>query len=369
MVRQLACIFLICLLGELPLFGVTPLDSTTRVRAPFLRDKSVIALPVAFRFPETRWGGGVAGMATFSFARDSAWANPSQVAFGVTYTQNKQVLVFLPFTVFYDNNNYYFNADIGWFRYNFFYYGIGEARVEEELFDVTFPRVRLLASRKIGPRTYLGLRYQFEQYDVTRTQEGGELSTGRIAGSQFSRTSSLGLSVLHDTRDSVFYPRKGMFGEFYVLPTSPILGADRTFIRYFADLSLYRSLSRRVVLATNYVGSFTQGKDVPFSQLSMLGGPRKMRGIYEGFFRDANTLLGQAELRWEVWRWVGLAGFGAVGFMGDSAQWIRFQQPKFTYGAGLRLTTQKKNHLNIRLDYGMSPYTRGSFYATIGEAF
>jgi outer membrane protein assembly factor BamA len=308
-------------------------------------------------------------MATFSFARDSAWANPSQVAFGVTYTQNKQVLVFLPFTVFYDNNNYYFNADIGWFRYNFFYYGIGEARVEEELFDVTFPRVRLLASRKVGANTYLGIRYQFEQYDVTRTQEGGELSTGRIAGSQFSRTSSLGLSVLHDTRDSVFYPRKGIFGEFYVLPTSPILGADRTFIRYFADLSLYRSLSKRVVLATNYVGSFTQGKDVPFSQLSMLGGPRKMRGIYEGFFRDANTLLGQAELRWEVWRWVGLAGFGAVGFMGDSAQWIRFQQPKFTYGAGLRLTTQKKNHLNIRLDYGMSPYTRGSFYATIGEAF
>lgn len=335
----------------------------------FLRDTKFIVLPVVFRLPETRWGGGIVGTSTFSFARDSAGSKPSQVSFGATYTQNKQVLFFVPFSIFYGNGRYYFNGDNGWFKYNFNYYGIGENRVEEEKFDVTFPRIRILAAKLVAPSTYVGLRYQYESYNIKGTEMDGELASGRIAGSDFSRTSSLGPSLLRDTRDQVFYPRKGMFGELYVLPTSKIFGADRNFTRAYLDVANYFSLSKKLVFATNYVGSAIFGDNVPFSQLSFLGGPKKMRGIYEGFFRDKNSLLGQAELRWEVWKFIGLTGFGSLGFLGNENDIIRLDKPKYTYGLGLRLTAQKKNHLNIRLDYGLSPYGKGNFYATIGEAF
>ncbi|TDB62263.1 BamA/TamA family outer membrane protein [Arundinibacter roseus] len=334
-----------------------------------LRDLKFIALPVLFRLPETRWGGGIAGTATFGFAGDVPSAKPSQVTFGATFTQNKQILLFVPFSIFYDSNRYYFNGENGWYKFNYFYYGIGENRVEQERFDVTFPRIRLLASRLVAPNTYAGIRYQFENYNVTGRAAGGELATGRITGSEFSRTSSLGISLLRDTRDSVFYPRKGLFGELYILPTSPIFGADHTFTRLNLDVANYFSVNRKLVLATNYVASSVLGKQVPFSQLSFLGGQKKMRGVYEGFFRDKNALLGQAELRWEVWRFIGLTGFGAVGFLGDERDLIRLGKPKYTYGMGLRITGQKKTHLNVRLDYGLSPYGPGNFYATIGEAF
>ncbi len=335
----------------------------------FLRDTKFIVLPVLFRLPETRWGGGVVGTTTFSFAKDSAYAKPSQISFGLTYTQNKQILAFAPFSIFFDNNRYYFNGENGWFKFNYFYYGIGEDRVAEERFDVTFPRIRLLASRLVAPNTYAGVRYQYESYNVTGTQEGGELASGRIAGSDFSRTSSLGPSILRDTRDQVFYPRQGMFGEFYVLPTAKVFGADRNFVRFYLDVANYFSLSERLVLATNYVGSAVLGDDVPFSQLSGMGGAKKMRGVYENFFRDKHSLLTQAELRWEVWRIIGLTGFGSMGFLGNERDLLRLDKPKFTYGVGLRINAQKKNHLNIRLDYGFSPYGPGNFYATIGEAF
>ncbi len=349
---------------------IYPRDSTEQDSTHSLfRNTKFIVLPVVFKLPETGWGGGVAGTSTFSFARDSSSAKPSQVSFGATYTQKKQILFFVPFSVFYDNNRYYFNGDNGWYKYNFNYYGIGEDRVPLEVFDVKFPRIRLVGAKLIGPKTYAGLRYQYESFNVTGTQAGGELATGRIAGSDFSRTSSLGPTFLRDSRDQVFYPRKGMFGELYILPTTKIFGADRNFSRISLDVANYFSLSKKLVLATNYMASAIFGREVPFSQLSFLGGSKKMRGIYEGFFRDKNALLGQAELRWEVWKFIGLTGFGSLGFLGNEDDVLRFDKPKYTYGAGLRITAQKKNHLNLRVDYGFSPYADANLYMTIGEAF
>lgn len=332
-----------------------------------LRDKNTIILPIVFRFPETRWGGGIAGTTTFSFARDSVSANPSQATFGLTYTQNRQVLVFFPFKAFFRNNDFYVNADIGWYKYNYFFYGIGEDRVPQEIFDVTFPRIKILAARKVGKSNYVGLRMLYEHYDVTQVEEGGLLASGEITGSDFSRTSSLGLSFLRDTRDNVFYPRKGIFGEAYILPNSRFFGADREFTRFHADIAHYQTITKKLVLASNISSNFLIGDNIPFSQLSVIGGSEEMRGLYQGYFRDKNTLITQAEARYEVWGRFGVVGFGAIGWMGNENQLIRFNLPKFTYGAGLRVATKK--HLNLRIDYGFSPYEKGTLYATIGEAF
>ncbi|WP_304236751.1 BamA/TamA family outer membrane protein [Jiulongibacter sediminis] len=334
---------------------------------PLIRDKSLIALPVVFRFPETGWGGGVAATSSWSWGKDSSWAKPSQASVGLTYTQNKQILAFLPFQVFFANNKYYLNADIGWFKYNFFYYGVGENRVPEERYDVRFPRVKILASRQLNENIYAGLRINFEAYDVFNQAEGGELANKTISGSHYSRTSALGPAFLIDTRDQVFYPTKGVFGEVSFLPSLKILGADRNFSQATLDISQYQSLGKRLVLASNFYNVFSFGNDVPFSQLAQLGGPKKMRGIYQGFFRDQNASLLQAELRWNVWKFIGLTGFGSMGFLGDNQSVLRLNLPKFTYGAGLRIAT--KNKLNLRLDYGLSPYGEGNFYATVGEAF
>jgi outer membrane protein assembly factor BamA len=344
-------------------------DTLFTERQKLLREKTIVPVPVAFRLPETGFGGGAVVAGAFSFARDSVGAKPSQLSFGVTYTQRNQVLVFLPFAIFFRNNRYYLAGENGWYKYNYYYQGIGENSVPVEVFDVKYPRVRLLVARQLNASTYLGLRYQYEAFDVTGKRPEGELASGRIEGSDFSRTSSLGMSLVRDTRDLVFYPRRGVFGELSVLPTARLFGADRNFTRLLLDLSHYTSLSPRVVLATNYVASSLIGSRVPFSQLSVMGGQKKMRGLTEAFFRDKNALMSQAEVRWEVWRFVGLTGFGAVGFMGNESDLIRLNRPKYTYGAGLRLTAQKKNHLNLRVDYGMSPYGKGNFYATIGEAF
>ncbi|SOE22529.1 Surface antigen [Spirosomataceae bacterium TFI 002] len=339
-------------------------DSTSN---KIFREKSLFVLPVAFRYPETGWGGGVAATSSWTWAKDSVGSKPSQASIGVTYTQNKQILAFFPFSVFAKNNKFYFNSDIGWYRYNYYYYGVGENVVPEEIFDVDYLRIRFLASRQINAKTYVGLRLNLEPYNVTGTEEGGELSSGKIFGSNDSRTSALGLAILRDTRDNVFYPRKGLFGEFSILPSTKLFGSNVEFLQLNLDLAKYASLSEKVVSASHIYAMNNFGKNVPFNQLALIGGAKRMRGIYYGYFRDKNAVILQEELRWEVWRFIGLVGFGAVTFMGDEVDYLRLTKPKFTYGAGLRIAT--KNHLNLRLDYGLSPYGSGNFYATIGEAF
>lgn len=337
-------------------------DSTKR----FLRNKSFLALPVVFRLPETRFGGGVAGATVFGFAKDSIWAKPSQISFGATYTQNKQILIFFPFKIFTHNNKYYFSSENGLFRYKYTYAGVGENRVADENYSADYVRFRFLATKLVRLNTYVGLRLNFENYNVTSTVEEGELASGKINGSDKSRTLGLGLSILRDTRDQVFFPTKGIFGEIYVVPSGKVFGANRNFTKISADIANYVSLGKKTVLASNYVAVANIG-DVPFNQLAYLGGQYKMRGILEGYFRDKNTLMIQQEVRQEIWKRLGAAAFGSVAFLGNQEDILRLKKPKFTYGAGIRFAT--KNHLNIRLDYALSPYGNGNIYATIGEAF
>ncbi len=330
------------------------------------RNKSIIVLPVVFRLPETRWGGGIAGAASFSFAKDSLGSKPSQITFGTTFTQNKQILVFFPFKIFTHNDKYYFFSENGWYRFNYLYSGIGENRVPDEKYDTDYFRVRLLAAKQVRKSTYVGLRLNFEDYKVTATLPGGELETGKINGSNQSRTLGLGFSILKDTRDDVFYPRKGFFGEFFVVPSSKIFGANREFTKISLDIAHYNNMGPKTVFAKQLFSQLNIG-DVPFNQLAYLGGQQRMRGIYEGYFRDKNAMILQTEIRQEVWKMFGVAGFGSAAFLGNENDLLRFKYPKFTYGLGLRIAT--KNHLNLRLDYALSPYASGSFYATVGEAF
>lgn len=342
---------------------------TLKKDGKYFRDKTVIPLPIVFRFPETGFGGGALASATFRFTRDKADSKPSQVSIAGAYTQNKQILLYMPFSIFADNNKYYVNGEIGWFRYNYKFFGIGENQTPEESYEVDYPRVRLLATKLIGKNIYAGFRYLLEDYNITETKEGGELASNRVAGGGGSMTSSLGIAFLKDSRDKVFYPRKGVFGEFSVLPTLKVFGADRNFNRITLDVAKYHSLNQKTVLAGHFFGSFMQGDNIPFNQLSLLGGQRKMRGSVDGRYRDENFLLLQAESRFEVWKFIGFTTFASVGFLGNESAFLRFSQPKFAFGGGLRLTAIKKEHINLRIDYGIHPGEKGNFYLTVGEAF
>lgn len=357
----------------LGLAGLAPADTVRPRRL------ALLPVPIVYYTPETRLAYGAAATATVHFRRDDhfAAARPSQLTLALAYTQNKQVLLYLPFQVFYDHNKYYAYGEAGYYRYNYYFYGLGQQQVPRELYGVNFPRVRLNAFRRLGAgrgrgQLYAGLRYQYEDYQLTSVAPGGLLDGGTVPGGQGSRLSGGGPGLFYDSRDKVFFPTKGVVADLSFFLRNQAGGAGPQgettyFNRYVADVSAYRALGPHAVLATNAYASFIDGT-APFNALSLLGGARRLRGYYEGRHRDQNAALLQAELRFDVYRRLGAVVFGGVAALGDGQPLLRLADPKGSYGAGLRFTANRRDHLNVRLDYGLGKESSG-FYLTVGEAF
>jgi outer membrane protein assembly factor BamA len=344
---------------------------------------SLLPLPLIYYTPETRLAYGAALTATFRFRRDSATAQtpqgrPSQVTLGVAHTQNQQLLFYVPFQVFYDHDRYYLTGEAGYYRYNYFFFGVGQTDVPAELYGVNFPRIRVNAFRQVLPtirrgKLYAGLRYQYEDYAVTTVEPGGLLATNTAPGGLGSRLSGGGLGLFYDSRDYVFFPTKGIVADLTYLirnratRTGP-QGETTYFDRYALEVSSYHRLHRRAVLALNYVGSFTVGP-APFNAMSLLGGTKRLRGYYEGRFRDQHAALFQSEVRMDVYGRLGAVVFGGVGVLGNEQQLLRLADPKLAYGAGLRFTANRRDHVNIRVDYAVGSQASTGLYITLGEAF
>jgi len=372
--------YIICLLIGFCGSGVAqPADSIPKANAP--RAFSLFPIPVVYYTPETRFAYGIALSATFRFRRDyrlvkddtaravnnsTSQPRPSNIQLIGAYTQNKQLLLFVPFQVFYDRNQYYFYGEAGYYKYSYNFFGAGEREVPAENYSVNFPRIRLNAFRRVRPNVYAGLRYEYEKYDVTKVDPDGLLTTDVVPGGLGSLISGAGVGLLYDTRDNVFYPSKGVFADFSYLGHGSGTGSAFSYNRYVADVSSYHSLNKRVVLAVNYVVSLTGGT-APFNAMSALGSGKKLRGYYEARFRDENAALLQTELRVNVWKRLSAVVFGGIGVLGNSQQLLRFDAPKAAGGAGLRVRIND-DRLNIRADYGIGNGSTG-LYLTIGEAF
>jgi Omp85 superfamily domain len=326
--------------------------------------------PVLFYLPETRFGVGGAGIYSFRFKSDSTQARPSRVNIGFAVTQNKQLLLYLPFQLFPQNGLYNMYGEIGWYRYNFFFFGVGNEQAPDyqERYAVDFPRVRLSALRRVSPGLYAGVRWWFEDWKLTELEQGKQLISNTVSGSNGGRVTGPGLVMNYDTRNSVFFPTKGVLIESSFQTFSKTTGSEYSFNRLLVDAAYYTKALPSSVVAVNAIADFNQGQP-PFNLMALMGGTKRMRGFYEGRFRDNNLVLLQTEWRQQIWKRFGAVAFGGAGIVADKVEHLALQHTRFTYGLGLRFTLDKKEHINVRLDYGRGTYNSSGFYLTIGEAF
>ncbi len=326
-----------------------------------------MGFPVVSYTPETRIGYGLAGVGIFRLGKNISETKPSEVSIGIGFTQNNQQLYYLPFTLYTNKNKYFIYGEGGYYKYNYYFYGIGENYIPRELYYADFPRIRLTALKQFAPNYYAGLRYQYENYRIIQTTPGGELSSGIIPGSNGSVTSGAGIVQIYDKRDSVLYPTKGYWMELTAVINPTSFASSTNFQQYSLDATTYKKINAKVVWANELYTKIVSG-NAPFSQYAILGGNKRMRGFYEGEYRNKNTLILQTEFRALIYKRIGAAVFGSAGFIGGDNEYVDLGEPKCTYGAGLRYIVNKNDHLNLRLDYAIGNGT-GQFYATFGEAF
>lgn len=329
----------------------------------------ILALPLLFFTPETRWGFGVGGQATFRFRNEPLSSKPSNVRPGVIYTQNRQFLLYIPWRLYWKDEAWLSVGELGYYRYNYFFFGLGnyEDTAYQEIFDVVFPRLRLNFYRRLTEELYLGLGYAFDGFDITGVEPGGLLETQPITGNTGGIVSSFGGNGIWETRDNIFYPTEGEYAEAWLLYNGPALGSDFSFWRFTFQLSKYYQVPWEHVLAFNVWTDNIWG-DAPFNQMALLGGPNRLRGYYEGRYRDNHAVVTQMEYRAELFWRIGAVAHIGLGWVADRPDRFALNHTRASYGGGLRFQVDKKEKVNLRFDYGRTSLG-GNFYLTVGEAF
>lgn len=321
-------------------------------------------VPVISYAPETGFLFGIGALTPFKCSNDSVTKHSLVAAF-VAYSQYKQYYYYMPYQVYTKNNNYYMEGEADFYKYSYYYWGIGENRVAKELYNVSYPKIFLNAFRKISSNFYAGLDYYYEQ-DIMGAPLPSEIPNIEVPGGNGGVISGGGIDLLYDTRDNIFFPKHGWYIKEVSYFNTTQMGSTLNFERVVTDVSWYHELARPVVLALTQHNQFDWG-DAPFNQLAQVGGTKQIRGYYMGYYRDDALSYVQGETRINLIGRVGFVAFGTMAFYGNYHTFPETPSPVFAEGIGLRYNYEKKEHINVRLDIGYGNTVE--YYLTIQEAF
>jgi outer membrane protein assembly factor BamA len=213
-----------------------------------------------------------------------------------------------------------------------------------------------------------------------------------LAGIHGGRTNPLSFSIVFNDREEITRPTRGWNLIAKVQHVNRALGNDFQFTRYIGEASyLYPLMTRRQVLGLRVGGEFIDAKsrNVPFYELSSLGGAQDLRGFFPERFLGLSRVMVNGEYRLkltefnfrDVWR-VRVDGvvFGDMGRVffdqSDLSRQFRinrdtlpnvFEDFRYSYGFGARIALGEA--ILARIDVGFSDEETALVYLTFGHIF
>ena len=222
---------------------------------------------------------------------------------------------------------------------------------------------------RIVPNLFAGVILDFNQVNVLKTNPIMAQDPDFLEYGPRNFNTGIGLTVQYDSRDITVNAWKGLYLKLGGIWYDHFLGGDNKYQLVDVDLRHYRMLDRPgKTIAFLLRGEFGFG-EVPYTELSRLGGARNLRGYPLDQYRNKNGVVFITEYRHMFLKQdktlsksgiVFWAGTGTITSTEDPRNWL----PNF--GVGYRLELQPR--MNLRLDFGIGRETSG-LYFNFNEAF
>ena len=332
-----------------------------------------LTYPTIAYSPETSLEIGLSSLYVYYAKRDTT-NRLSEVGAFTFFTLERQYGLWLDHALYSNEDKFFFLGKIRLQSFPLLYYGVGldtpkeyQARVDANQIWI---KERVL--RKLRKNVFLGLELDFlrlTQVDFVKNDEYESIELP--LGYQGSTNFGVGTGIVYDNRHNVLNVRKGFFSELGFLYYSPVV-SDFEFTSVFSDTRIFRPIGQKNVFAAQLLGQFNTG-NIPFNQLSLMGGETIMRGYYTGRFRDNNQIAAQTEFRFlplplGFSKRIGATVFGSVATVFPTIKEISIKDLVWAGGAGFRFLLFPKKDIYTRIDYS---FTRegGGLYLFIGEAF
>lgn len=314
---------------------------------------------------DTKLGLGIVASGLYRLDRTDMSLSPSNISLYGDITTTGFYLLGIDGNTIFPRDLYRLDVNMYFFSFLSQYWGIGYENGKRNDGYTKYKRkeiqIKLDFYRKIAPNTFIGITGMY------RHVNGKDFKDIRFLEGERNRISSLGggLILTYDSRDFIPNPYKGTYAKIEQTFFPQFLGNCYSFQRTDLQIRHYDELWKGAVLAYDLNGTFNSG-NIPWSMVALLGGPYRMRGYYEGQYRDNNLIEAQIELRQKVYKRHGVVVWGGAGNVFPKFNKFRWKETLPSYGLGYRW--EFKNQVNIRLDYGIGK-GQSSFYFNINEAF
>ena len=331
--------------------------------------------PVPLKNSQLGWGLILMGGLIHRFDADTS-LKPSTAMVGGFYTENNSWGVMAIEAARFGHDAWRARAGVAHMDINYDFYGIGEAAGEagrsvELNQTMNFALGSFL--RRVTRGLYLGAGVLWMKTEVGLRDSLALPVPPPIplpaANSRSVELVAPNLQAELDTRDDDYYPSHGMYGQLKGSFFTKSLGSARTFQRYNAFWSVFRTLKpERVVVGANLIVCSANG-DAPFWALCSVGAGRgALRGYQQGRYRDTVMTTGQAELRLHSAGRFGSAVFAGFGMVAPSIGDFGHAKVLPAGGLGLRYQLTREYPMHLRLDYAWGR-DGGLLYFGVSEAF
>ncbi len=355
-------------------------DSLARQRPNRLGDtlapeRRFSGAPLIFAQPETGLAFGAGGI---WYHRPRNLVRPGRSLSSMTalvlYTLRGQFIGNIRGQLFTDTDRWRLNYELGYFYFPYRFYGIGNDTREEdeELYTNNFPLSDLTGLRGVFGNFYMGAGVFLEHNRYSDLADSGLLASGSIPGIEGGLNWGLGPRILFDSRDNPISPYRGWYASAGATFHRDALGSAQDYTDWEADIRTYLDLGRRPdrhhILGWQIFGQVVSG-DPPFHRLALLGGPDRMRGFFEGRYRDKIYATTQVEYRFPIWRFIRGSAFAGAGDVRPDLQSFVFRELLYSGGAGLRITLSAKDRTQIRFDAAIGRGGSTGYYLQFRESF
>jgi outer membrane protein assembly factor BamA len=225
--------------------------------------------------------------------------------------------------------------------------------------------------KQVSPKIYAGVQVDYSKTIILKTNPVMEQDAAYLRYGDRVETAGLGAVTQLDTRDRVVNAWSGFLVEMSWLSFPSRVSTGNGYSVFNIDYRHFKSIGIKKgrVLAWNVKMRLGNG-DIPFTELSTLGGSNDIRGYYWGRYRDKRSGTAMIEYRHTFYKPnQSLSRHGVVVWTGAGQIWnhtIELSQTLPVVGAGYRFALQPR--LNIRVDAGFGRNS-SAFYINLTEAF
>lgn len=361
----------LCIRYFLIIVFLVPFFAHSQFKQDTTRKVHYFAIPIVISTPETGWAFGLNGSITFRTTHhsDTLTRTSSIQLFGI-FSLREQNIQGIDANIYFPGEKYilYLNSGHSYFPDRF--WGIGQETKNEAMEKYIYEQLNFVPhlKRKITGRFFMGAIADYQNVFKIQYPSNGLFDSLSFLGKSEYQVFGLGLSASYDSRNSAFWPTKGLFVQTQFLSYNKELNCDFSFNKWVTDIRYFKKVFKNHVIACQLYNYTTVG-NTPYRSMGMLGGPDNLRGFYQGRYIENSMYSAIIEYRAPVyWRFSAVA-FGGIGDVYNQPKNINIRTLKYSFGGGIRFTVQKKDKLNIRIDYGYSDNYNQGFYFTITEAF